>query len=177
MSIIWALLKLYSLLKWMNYHFHQLNECATTTTIYNNTCAIGLVSEPQLELMAILWVRIENHRWYYVISTIACICVQLKNNCIHNSHYCTRLRLEQFLDCYSYKYSLIACKYMWFTYTNFFNMPLNKRCGFTKILYLFPMKKILFECLYRQLILFSRKKTFLCKFVTVVIWGISRIFL
>ena len=40
-------------------HFYQLNECAIT--IPDNTGATGLVSKPQLELMAILRVRIECH--------------------------------------------------------------------------------------------------------------------
>ena len=43
---------------------------------------------------------------------IACICVQLKNNSTRNSQNCTRLCLVQLLDCYSYNYSLIKCKYM-----------------------------------------------------------------
>ena len=42
------------------YHFNQLNERAST--ILDNTGTTGLVSEPQLELMAILRVRIECHR-------------------------------------------------------------------------------------------------------------------
>ena len=42
------------------YHFNQLNEHATT--IQNGTGATELVSEPQLELTAILRVRIECHR-------------------------------------------------------------------------------------------------------------------
>ena len=42
------------------YHFNQLNERAST--IQDNTGATGLVSEPQLELTAILRVRIECHR-------------------------------------------------------------------------------------------------------------------
>ena len=42
------------------YYFNQLNDCATT--IQDNTGATGLVSEPQLELTAILRVRIECHR-------------------------------------------------------------------------------------------------------------------
>ena len=40
--------------------FNQLNERATR--ILDNTGATGLVSEPQLELTAILRVRIECHR-------------------------------------------------------------------------------------------------------------------
>ena len=42
------------------YRFYQLNERATA--IQDNTGATGLVSEPQLELIAILRVRIECHR-------------------------------------------------------------------------------------------------------------------
>ena len=42
------------------YCLNQLNECAST--IQDNTGATGLISEPQLELMAILRVRIESHR-------------------------------------------------------------------------------------------------------------------
>ena len=42
------------------YHFNQLNKCAST--MQDNTGATGLVSEPQLELTAILRVRIECHR-------------------------------------------------------------------------------------------------------------------
>ena len=42
------------------YRFNQLNEHAST--IQDNTGAIGLVSEPQLELTAILRVKIECHR-------------------------------------------------------------------------------------------------------------------
>ena len=42
------------------YHFNQLNECATT--ILDNIGTTGLVSEPQLELTAILRVRIDCHR-------------------------------------------------------------------------------------------------------------------
>ena len=42
------------------YHFNQLNERAST--IQDNTGATGLVSEPQLELTAILRVRIECRR-------------------------------------------------------------------------------------------------------------------
>ena len=42
------------------YRFNQLNEHATT--MQGNTGATGLVSEPQLELTAILRVRIECHR-------------------------------------------------------------------------------------------------------------------
>ena len=41
------------------YHFYQLNERAT---VIDNTGATELVSEPQLELIAILRVRIECHR-------------------------------------------------------------------------------------------------------------------
>ena len=42
------------------YHFYHINEHATTTQ--DNTGATGLVSEPYLELIAILRVRIECHR-------------------------------------------------------------------------------------------------------------------
>ena len=42
------------------YRFNQLNERATT--IQGNTGATGLVSQPQLELTAILRVRIECRR-------------------------------------------------------------------------------------------------------------------
>ena len=42
------------------YRFNQLNECASATL--DNTGTTGLVSEPQLELMAILRVRIECHK-------------------------------------------------------------------------------------------------------------------
>ena len=42
------------------YHFILLDECAST--IMNNFGTTGLVSEPQLELTAILRVRIECHR-------------------------------------------------------------------------------------------------------------------
>ena len=45
------------------YHFNQPNERAST--IQDNA---GLVSEPQLELTAILRVRIGCHRWCYVFS-------------------------------------------------------------------------------------------------------------
>ena len=45
---------------------YQLNECAST--IQGNTGATGLVGEPQLELMAILRLKIECHRLCYVIS-------------------------------------------------------------------------------------------------------------
>ena len=48
------------------YRFNQLNERATT--IQDSTGATGLVHEPQLELTAILMVRIECHRWCYVIN-------------------------------------------------------------------------------------------------------------
>ena len=48
------------------YRFNQLNERAST--IQDNTGATGLVSEPQLELTAILRVRIECHRSCYVFS-------------------------------------------------------------------------------------------------------------
>ena len=48
------------------YHFNQLNERAST--IQDNTGAIGLVSEPRLELTVILRVRIKCHRYCYVIS-------------------------------------------------------------------------------------------------------------
>ena len=48
------------------YRFPQFNERAST--IQDNTVATGFVSEPQLELTAILRVRIECHRSYYVIS-------------------------------------------------------------------------------------------------------------
>ena len=41
------------------YHFNQLNEHASI--ILDNTGITGLVSEPQLELMAIERVRIECH--------------------------------------------------------------------------------------------------------------------
>ena len=40
-------------------YFNQLNECAST--IQDDTGAIRLVSEPQLELTAILRVKIECH--------------------------------------------------------------------------------------------------------------------
>ena len=42
------------------YHFDQLNEHAST--MQYNIGTTGLVSEPQLQLMAILSVRIECHR-------------------------------------------------------------------------------------------------------------------
>ena len=42
------------------YHLNQLNECAFT--IQDNTDVTGLVSEPHLELTAILRVRIQGHR-------------------------------------------------------------------------------------------------------------------
>ena len=42
------------------YHFNPLNE--STSTIQDNAGTTGLVSEPQLEPMAILRVRIECHR-------------------------------------------------------------------------------------------------------------------
>ena len=42
------------------YHFNKLNERASTTQ--DNTGAKGLISEPQLELIVILRVRIECHR-------------------------------------------------------------------------------------------------------------------
>ena len=42
------------------YCFNQLNECAST--IEDNIGATGLVSEPHLELQAIVRVRIECHR-------------------------------------------------------------------------------------------------------------------
>ena len=42
------------------YHYNQLNEYAYT--IQDNTGRTGLVNEPQLELTAILRVRIECHR-------------------------------------------------------------------------------------------------------------------
>ena len=42
------------------YRFNQLNEHAST--LLDNTDATGLVSEPPLELTAILRVRIECHR-------------------------------------------------------------------------------------------------------------------
>ena len=45
---------------------YQLNECAST--IQGNTGVTGLVGEPQLELMAIVRVRIECHRLCYVIN-------------------------------------------------------------------------------------------------------------
>ena len=48
------------------YRFNQLNECAST--ILDNTGATGLVSEPKLEVTAILRVRIECLRSCYVIS-------------------------------------------------------------------------------------------------------------
>ena len=94
------------------YCFNQLNELAFTTQV--NTDTTGLVSETQLELMAILNIRIECHRYCYVISRQlhVRIYVQLKNNCTHNSRNCTRLCLVQLLDCYLYNYSLIARKYM-----------------------------------------------------------------
>ena len=56
MSIVWTFLRLYSL---SEYRFNQLNE--HTSTIQDNTGTTGLVSEPQLELMAILRVSIECH--------------------------------------------------------------------------------------------------------------------
>ena len=43
------------------YHFLSTKN-ERTTTIYDNTGAMGLVSEPQLELMVILRVRIECRR-------------------------------------------------------------------------------------------------------------------
>ena len=42
------------------YHFNQINERASVTL--DNTGTTGLVSEPQLELMAIVRVRIECRR-------------------------------------------------------------------------------------------------------------------
>ena len=39
---------------------YQPNECATT--LQDDIDATGLISVPHLELMAILWVRIECHR-------------------------------------------------------------------------------------------------------------------
>ena len=42
------------------YRFNQLNE--RISTVQDNIGATGLVSEPQLELTAILRVRIECHR-------------------------------------------------------------------------------------------------------------------
>ena len=59
------------------------------STILDNTGATGLVREPQLELTAILRVRIECHRSCYVITIGECN-----------------------FDCYEYNYSLIARKYM-----------------------------------------------------------------
>ena len=50
-------IEVYSLLEQMNI---VLNEC--TSTIQDNTDATGLVSELQLELTAILRVRIKCHR-------------------------------------------------------------------------------------------------------------------
>ena len=52
------------------YNFNQLSERAST--IQDNTGAIGLVSEPQLELTAILRVRMKCHRYCYVISRQSC---------------------------------------------------------------------------------------------------------
>ena len=57
MSIVRKLLRLYSLLEQMNI---VLNECSST--IQDNTGATGLISELQLELTAILRVRIKCHR-------------------------------------------------------------------------------------------------------------------
>ena len=59
MSIVWKFLRLYSLLEDRFYQLRTVNECATT--IQDNTGATGLVSMPQLELVAILRVRIEYH--------------------------------------------------------------------------------------------------------------------
>ena len=58
-------LRLYSLLERMNIILINY-ECAST--ILDNSGTTGLVSEPQLELTAILRVRIECHRQCYVIS-------------------------------------------------------------------------------------------------------------
>ena len=48
------------------YGVPEFNECAST--ILDSTGTTGLVREPQLELTAILRVRIECHRSCYVIS-------------------------------------------------------------------------------------------------------------
>ena len=42
------------------YHFNELNECVCT--VQDNTGATALVSEPQLELRAIVRVMIQCHR-------------------------------------------------------------------------------------------------------------------
>ena len=66
MSIVWNFLRLYSLLEQMNIVFLNLmNVLLLYRTIL---VATGLVSEPQLELTAILRIRIECHRSCYVIS-------------------------------------------------------------------------------------------------------------
>ena len=65
------------------YCFPQFNERAST--IQDNTGATGLVNEPQLELMTILRVRIVSQVVLCDQQAIACIRMQLKNNCTHNS--------------------------------------------------------------------------------------------
>ena len=68
MSIVWNFLRLYSLLERINIVFLNLmNVLLLYRTI--NTGATGLVNEPQLELTAILRVKIDCHRSCYVISS------------------------------------------------------------------------------------------------------------
>ena len=62
MSIVWNFLRLYSLLERMNI------VSGISSTMWDNTGATGMVSEPQLELTAILRVRIGCHRSCYVIN-------------------------------------------------------------------------------------------------------------
>ena len=58
-SIVWKFLMPYSLLEWININY-QLNEHATTTQ--DDTGTTELIGMPQLELLAILRVRIECHK-------------------------------------------------------------------------------------------------------------------
>ena len=59
----------------------------------------------------------------YVL-VIACICMQLKSNCMSNSQVMAQGEAECNSDCYEYNYSLIAREYMRLS-TNHIALPMT----------------------------------------------------
>ena len=75
---------------------------------FNLTQAFSTVNSSNLilcQIFLLCGVRIVSQVVLYDQQAIACICVQLKNNCTYNSQNCTRLHLVQLLDCQLYNYS------------------------------------------------------------------------
>ena len=128
--------------------------CTYTNTLVRSLTLLLILDYQQMHYVQIVF----QHCCLHICKRVNMYVIVLCRQCLYVSAYGATLSLDQLLlRIIIFNFRLVLHLIKCLNIASY-NRTLNTRCGLTKILHLFHMKKIPFECLYRQLILFSKKQ-------------------